>query len=401
MQRRVAPFVLTQLASLTSITSGSMVFIAIPWIALEISGSAASAGLVVALTAIPGLIVIPVIGSVIDKFGRRRVAIWGEWITATLTLLLPLVANLWGLSLIGLIILATLKNVVSPSGSTARKSLVPDVAKPAGMTLDRANSIHEAVFATGFALGPALATFCIALIGSANTFFVVAFFGALSGLFAILIRVTEQHEENDQTEKEPFIRYAMQGFKILFATPSVLVMMSAIVILAVVYLPTEMVVLPAYYNSLADPEGLGLLISTMAAASILGALFFEQIHKYLSYSTILRIGILGVPLSMLPMSQLPPQWAMLTGALVLGLAWGPLLPLLNTVIQKKIPANKRGRVFALEMTIWNAGPLISMVAVGTAVDGIGIRPTYTALAATVMIAGVIVSFNRHIKKLDG
>ncbi len=401
MQRRVAPFVLTQLASLTSITSGSMVFIAIPWIALEISGSAASAGLVVALTAIPGLIVIPVIGSVIDKFGRRRVAIWGEWITATLTLLLPLVANLWGLSLIGLIILATLKNVVSPSGSTARKSLVPDVAKPAGMTLDRANSIHEAVFATGFALGPALATFCIALIGSANTFFVVAFFGALSGLFAILIRVTEQHEENDQTEKEPFIRYAMQGFKILFATPSVLVMMSAIVILAVVYLPTEMVVLPAYYNSLADPEGLGLLISTMAAASILGALFFEQIHKYLSYSTILRIGILGVPLSMLPMSQLPPQWAMLTGALVLGLSWGPLLPLLNTVIQKKIPANKRGRVFALEMTIWNAGPLISMVAVGTAVDGIGIRPTYTVLAATVMIAGVIVSFNRHIKKLDG
>jgi MFS family permease len=378
-----------------------MVFIAIPWIALEISGSAASAGLVVALTAIPGLIVIPVIGSVIDKFGRRRVAIWGEWITASLTLLLPLVANLWGLSLIGLIILATLKNVVSPSGSTARKSLVPDVAKPAGMTLDRANSIHEAVFATGFALGPALATFCIALIGSANTFFVVAFFGALSGLFAILIRVTEQHEENDQTEKEPFIRYAMQGFKILFATPSVLVMMSAIVILAVVYLPTEMVVLPAYYNSLADPEGLGLLISTMAAASILGALFFEQIHKYLSYSTILRIGILGVPLSMLPMSQLPPQWAMLTGALVLGLAWGPLLPLLNTVIQKKIPANKRGRVFALEMTIWNAGPLISMVAVGTAVDGIGIRPTYTVLAATVMIAGVIVSFNRHIKKLDG
>jgi len=183
VQRRVAPFVLTQLASLTSITSGSMVFIAIPWIALEISGSAASAGLVVALTAIPGLIVIPVIGSVIDKFGRRRVAIWGEWITATLTLLLPLVANLWGLSLIGLIILATLKNVVSPSGSTARKSLVPDVAKPAGMTLDRANSIHEAVFATGFALGPALATFCIALIGSANTFFVVAFFGALSGLF--------------------------------------------------------------------------------------------------------------------------------------------------------------------------------------------------------------------------
>jgi hypothetical protein len=119
-------------------------------------------------------------------------------------------------------------------------------------------------------------------------------------------------------------------------------MMAAISILAVIYLPTEMVVLPAYYSSLGDPAGLGLLISAMAAASIIGALFFEQIHKFLSYSTILRIGILGVPLAMLPMSQLPAQSAMFVGALVLGLAWGPLLPLLNTVIQRKIPANFNG-----------------------------------------------------------
>jgi len=400
VQRRVAPFVLTQLASLTSVTSGSMVFIAITWIALEISGSAASAGLVVALTAIPGLFIIPIVGSVIDKYGRRRVAIWAELITAAFTLLLPLVAGIWELTLAWLIVLAILKNLVAPAGPTARKSLVPDIATPAGMTLDRANSIHEGVFATGFALGPALATFCIALIGSAETFLVIAVFAAISGILASFVRVVEQHEPNDESEKEPFHRYALQGFKILFATPSVLVMMSAIVILAVIYLPTEMVILPAYYNSLGDPEGLGLLISAMAGASIFGALFFEQIHRFLSYSTILRVGILGVPLAMLPMSQLPAQWAMLVGAMVLGLAWGPLLPLLNTIIQRKIPANKRGRVFALEMAIWNGGPLISMVAVGAAVDGLGVKSTYTALAITVLIAGVIVSFNRHVKSIN-
>jgi len=400
VQRRVAPFVLTQLASLTSVTSGSMVFIAIPWIALEISGSAASAGLVVALTAIPGLFIIPIVGSVIDKYGRRRVAIWAELITAAFTLLLPLVAGIWELTLAWLIVLAILKNLVAPAGPTARKSLVPDIATPAGMTLDRANSIHEGVFATGFALGPALATFCIALIGSAETFLVIAVFAAISGILASFVRVVEQHEPNDESEKEPFHRYALQGFKILFATPSVLVMMSAIVILAVIYLPTEMVILPAYYNSLGDPEGLGLLISAMAGASIFGALFFEQIHRFLSYSTILRVGILGVPLAMLPMSQLPAQWAMLVGAMVLGLAWGPLLPLLNTIIQRKIPANKRGRVFALEMAIWNGGPLISMVAVGAAVDGLGVKSTYTALAITVLISGVIVSFNRHVKSIN-
>jgi MFS family permease len=120
----------------------------------------------------------------------------------------------------------------------------------------------------------------------------------------------------------------------------------------------------------------------------------------LSYANILRVGILGIGLSMLPMSQLPAQWAMVTFFFTLGLAWGPLLPLLNTVIQERIPADKRGRVFALEMTVWNAGPLISMVAVGSAVDAYGVGPVYTVLAIGVLVAGAFVSFNKYIKQLD-
>jgi hypothetical protein len=68
----------------------------------------------------------------------------------------------------------------------------------------------------------------------------------------------------------------------LAQNPGVMVMMAAVMTLAIIYLPTEMVVLPAYYNLLGDPEGLGLAISVGAAASIIGALGFEQIHKRLS-----------------------------------------------------------------------------------------------------------------------
>jgi MFS family permease len=377
-----------------------MVFIAIPWIALEITGTSTAAGLVVSLTAIPGLLLSPVIGSVIDKFGRRNMAGLSELLTVFTSILIPLVSGLWQLTLPMLIGIGILRAVVAPGGSTARKSLVPDVATVGKMTLDRANSIHEAIFATGFAIGPALATFCIAIIGSANTFWVVAGFGALSALFAAMIRVAEQHEANDESEKEPFYVYAVQGFKILFTTPSVLVLMSAIMTLALIYLPTEMLILPTAYTQLGNPEGLGLVISAMAFASIFGALFFEQIHKRISYANILRIGILGVPLSMLPMSQLPPQWVMVGFGMVLGLVWGPLLPLLNTVIQTKIPANKRGRVFSLEMTVWSAGPMISMVAVGSAVDFFGVKPIYLLLSVGVLIAGILVSTNKYIKELD-
>ena len=398
MQRKLAPFVFTQLASMASVVSGSMVFIAIPWIALELTGTATSAGLVVALTAIPTLFMAPFLGSFIDKFGRRRTAIWVEILAGVVALLIPLVSGLWELTLAWLVAIGILRAIVAPGGSTARKSLIPDVAAPAGMTLDRANSIHEGLFASGFAVGPALATFLIASIGSSNTFFIVAAFAILSGLFALFIRVEEQHDEENEDQENLFV-YAMQGFKVLFSNPAIFIMMAAIMALAVIYLPTEMVVLPAYYSALGDPEGLGVAISAAALASVIGALGFEQIHKFLSYANILRVGILGIGLSMLPMSTLPPQWAMVTFFFTLGLAWGPLLPLLNTVIQERIPADKRGRVFALEMTVWNAGPLISMVAVGSAVDSFGVGAVYTILALGVLTAGVFVSFNKYIKDL--
>jgi MFS family permease len=399
-KRNLTPFIFLQLASITSIISGSMVFIAIPWIALEITGTATSAGLVVALTAIPGLLMAPVVGSVIDRFGRRRIAIWSELLTVVTSLMIPLVSGLWELTLPALVIIGMLRAMVAPGGGTSRKSLIPDVATPAKMTLDRANSIHEGLFATGFAIGPALATFCIAWFGSANTFLVVASFGAISALFALLIRVLEQQDEKDDSDSGSLFKYAIQGFVVLFSNPPVFLMMTAIMTLALIYLPTEMVILPAYYAALEDPTGLGIAVSAGAAASIFGALGFEQIHKRLSYANILRISIIGIGLSMLPMSQLPAQWVIVAFFFTLGLAWGPLLPLLNTVIQTRIPANKRGRVFALEMTIWNAGPLISMVAVGSAVDSFGVKAVYTVLAIGVLVAAILVSTNKYMKELN-
>jgi MFS family permease len=399
VKRNLAPFIFTQLSSVASIISGSMVYIAIPWIALELSGSSTTAGLIVAITAIPTLLLAPFIGSLIDKFGRRRTSIVVEILAGGVALLVPIVSGLWELTIPALIAIGIIRAIIVPGGGTARKALIPDVAAPAGMSLDRANSIHEGLFATGFAAGPALATFLIAHIGSANTFYVVAGFAILSGLVATLIKVEEQHDAVKEDESNLFV-FAAQGFKVLFSNPAILILMTAIMALALIYLPTEMVVLPAYYSSLSDPEGLGVAISAAALASIFGALGFEQIHKRLSYANILRIGILGIGFSMVPMSFLPDQWVMVFFFFTLGLAWGPLLPLLNTVIQERIPADKRGRVFALEMTVWNAGPLLSMVAVGTAVDSVGVGAVFTFLAIAVVLAGLAISFNKYIKQLD-
>jgi hypothetical protein len=52
------------------------------------------------------------------------------------------------------------------------------------------------------------------------------------------------------------------------------------------------------------------------------------------------------------------------------------------------------------MTIWGAGPTLTAVVVGLAVDGYGVQPVYFFLASIVLILAVFVSFNKANKQLD-
>ena len=400
-QRNLRPFVLLQAASFVSLVSGSMTFMLMPWIAIQLTGSAVNAGLMVTITSIPGLILSPVMGGFIDRYGRRRVAILSELGSAVMNLVIAVLAAMIGLSLPALIAIAIIKTIVGSGVMSARKSLVPDAAAVGNLTLERANSIHESVAAAGFATGPAIASIMVSSIGAFNTFYVVAALGAVAVLITLAIRVHEHHEARDaEDEGRNWLSYSIQGFKVVFETPAILTIMSAFLVLAMIYLPTEMVVLPSWYQSIKQPSGLGFLLSVMAISTTVGSLLFERVAKVLSFANILRVAILGVSIGMLPMSLLPAQWAMLAFGVVLGLAWGPLPVLLNTVIQRLIPANKRGRVFSLEMTLWTAGPMISMTFAGMAVDAFGVRVVYPALAVLVLIASVIVSTRKSLADLN-
>lgn len=397
--RGIASYIFVELSNITSVIAGSMVFIALPWLALEITGSAAMAGAVVALTAIPGLFLSPILGTIVDRIGRRISAIISEGLSALAILLIPVVHSFVEIGFVLLVFLAMARAIVSPAASTARKSIIPDIAGPARISLERANSIHEAVFATGFAIGPAVGAAFIALIGPYDVFIVVAMFSALSSISALLINTVE-HRGDGISETGSLLRDTALGIKTISQTPAVLLGMSFVLTLAMVYLPTEMVVLPAHFNEINYATGLGILISTMAGASVFGALLFERLQMILKYSTILKVGFIGIGMSVLVMSFIPPMPVMLVAGAVLGFSWGPLMPMLNTVIQRVIPESMRGRVFGIEMTIWSAGPLLTAVAVGLAVDGFGVQPVYLLLASIVLALSIFVSFNKANVKLD-
>jgi MFS transporter, DHA3 family, macrolide efflux protein len=124
---------------------------------------------------------------------------------AAVTILMIPYANVYiEITFVLLVLLALSRAIVSPAGGTARKSIIPDVAGPAGLSLERANSIHEAVFATGFAIGPAVGALFIGFIGPYDVFIVVAIFSALSAVAMFLVRTQKPGEMGSQKPEACF-----------------------------------------------------------------------------------------------------------------------------------------------------------------------------------------------------
>ena len=376
-------------------------FMTMPWLTIKLTHSATMAGLVIAVSSIPGLILSPFMGSLIDSLGRRRMAIWVEAVTVITTIAYPILNGITPLTLTLLLVMGVIRATFAGGSMTARKSLLPDVAREAKMTLDKANSIHEALAAAAFATGPAIASMLIATIDVMAAFWVSALFMLLSAFFAWTIRVHE-HKEDEAKERgdESWIQYAAHGFKVLAKLPSVMIIFVIVICLALLYMPSEMVVLPKYFESIGDPQTLGLLLMVMAVSTSVGSLLFEKFTHYLSYANILRFTGFGVALPMIPMAFLPSTPWMLLCGVVLGFAWGPMPPLLNTVIQRKVPPSMRGRVFSVEMTIWNAAPMISMVFAGAAVDAFGVQPVYFSIAGLVLLAVILAAVQPALKELN-
>jgi len=394
-------FILLEAASFVGILGGSMVFMLLPWTAVNLAHSSLTAGIMISLSNIPGLLLSPLMGSAIDRFGRRRMAIIMQFVVIASSLSFPLIAMFGGMNVPVLILLAMLRGMIGNGPMSARKALLPDVVAGSEISLEKANGLHESIAAGGFAIGPALASVLIGALGTFNTFYVVAGFELVAGLIATAILVHEHHEaQGENEEKVGVLGYILTGFKTVARVPSVLILLLTFAVLATVYLPTEMVVLPNYYSSIHDAKSMGFLLFDMAIFTMVGSFLFERIARRLSYAAIMRWAILLVAGAMIPMAMLPPTWVMFVCGAILGLAWGPLPPLVNVVVQRKIPANQRGRVFSLEATIWTGGPMISMGLVGWGVDALGVRVMYPLIAGAVLLASLILSTRKSVKDLN-
>ena len=396
------PLYLLEGANALSGLSNAIAIITVPWLIFERTGSATQAGIVVAASAIPGIIISPFVGALIDHYGRKRVSIGSDLLSALSVMLFPIWDSLFGLTFASIATFAVLGAAFDPAGYTARKSLIPDVAKASNTSMDKLNSWHEAVFSGGWALGPAIGAIAISLVGAANSMWIVFVAFILAIILISMLHVGDlglEHREeiNDQ---EKFWSSTLRGLQVLKSDKAMYYLTISIVFLAMVYLPTESIILPKYFSDIDDPRGLGYVLSSMAAGSIATTLAYPKLVKHFKKRSIVIGSLAATSLAMIPMTFFPPLGLFVLAGFLLGLGWGPMNPLMNSMVQQRVAPHIQGRVFGVQTSLFYASGPIGMFVTGVSVDAFGVRPVYIAAVSILIVFQLFIMFLPDLHDLD-
>jgi MFS family permease len=398
--RKSTPVILHQVSNFASGLGNSIVMITIPWLILEETGSPAFAGLVAAISAIPGLIISPIGGWLVDHVGRRAVSVGADLLSSLAVLAFPIVALTYGLSSLSILLIAVVGAIFDPAGYTARKTLLADVAKASEIELDRLNGIHDGFMGISWILGPAVGAGLISTVGAINSFWVSAGLFVIAAMAIVFLRVgnlgkdaRDLAELNGEVTNKSF----KIGFQVLWNDKLLRTITLSVLILAAVYLPTETVVLPTYFEDLDNPAGLGIVISGLAAGSAIGSFGYGWISKRVSRKNLVRMTLIGTAVSILPMAFLPPLPVLILSGFALGLSWGPFNPLISTLIQQRVPADQQGRVFGVQTAVFYAAPPLGMVLAGISVESLGVGTTYLILAAILSTTAILALLTKSLR----
>jgi MFS family permease len=392
--------VLHQISNFSSGLGNSILMITIPWLILERTDSPAFAGLVAAISALPGIFISPIGGWMVDKLGRRAVSIGADLLSALSVAAFPIAAITFGISNLTILAIAVVGAIFDPAGYTARKTLLVDVAKASDIDLDQLNGIHEGFMGMSWIFGPAFGAALIASVGSVNSFWVPAGLFVIAALSIAFLRVGNMGKDSQKLANkmgEKTDARVRVGLQTLWNDKLLRTLSIAVLVLAGVYLPTEAVILPTYFENIQNPTGLGLVISSLAAGSAIGAFGYGWISARVERKNLVRLILLGSALSMIPMAFLPPLPLLMAAGFFLGLAWGPFNPLISSLVQQRVPAHLHGRVFGVQTAVFYAAPPLGMLLSGLSVENYGVNFTYVVIAGILSVTSILALLTKSLR----
>ena len=398
--RRWLPLVALESATVFSGTANGISMIVFPWLILELTGSASAAGLLGAITALPLLVSFLFAGVFVDMVGRRRVAIVSDLLSMMSVALVPVLGSQFTLGFGALAGLAVLGAVFDPAGISARESMLPEAARAAGLRLERANGIHEAVWGAAYLIGPGVGGLSIGLWGASATFWVSAAMFALGAAMMLAVRVPGSGRPAAHERPAGVWSATREGVRFVWDDRVLRTVALVSMVIVGFWLPIEGVVLPVYFEGMGEPARLGSTVMALALGGIAGALVYGAIGHRFSRRLAFCGAMTATGFAVIGMAFLPAYVLLLGFSVLAGLFYGPVGPLVNLMIQQRSPGVLRGRVVGLlTSAAYVSGPIGYLIS-GPLVQWLGVQTAFLIMAVGVTAVGIASWFLPSLRQMD-
>ena len=397
------PLYLILFAALMAGAGNGISIVAFPWLVLQRNGSAIDASIVAMAGTLPLLAATLIAGAAVDYIGRRRVSMISDALSAVSVAAVPALALTFGVDVVNVAVLAALAGLgafFDPAGMTARETMLPEAATRADWTLDRANSVYEAVFNLSYIVGPGIGGLLIATLGGINTMWVTASAFGLSIIAISVLRLEGTGRPDRESLPDGVWAGIVEGLRFVWHNPVLRTLAFVDLAATGLYMPMESVLFPKYFTDRDEPAQLGWVLMALSIGGLIGALGYAVLSKYMSRRTTMLTAVLTLGAAMTVIAFLPPLPMILVLCAVVGLVYGPIAPIYNYVMQTRAPQYLRGRVVGVMGSLaYAAGPL-GLIVAGPLADAAGLHATFLALSLPMLVLGVIAVFLPALHELD-
>ncbi|HEV3169513.1 MAG TPA: MFS transporter [Actinocrinis sp.] len=371
-------------ASLISLLGTAMSQLAIPWMVLTTTGSAARTGTVAFAETAPYVALQALAGPLVDRLGARRACIAGNAAAA------PVVCAIPALYAAGLLPLGALAALVGVAGAVrgladcAANVLVPGAAKVGGVPLERAAGLSTGAGRAGLVLGAPLAGILITAAGAPVVVLADGITFAVAALLIAALLPTEIAAPATAPSDRGYLGQLGEGLRFI-RTDRLLVGIIAMVAVAnLLDQGLSAVLLPVWVRShLHSPSSLGLIAGAMEIGALIGNIAGAWLGPRLPRRATYSVGWLlsGAPrFAVLVLAgTLSPILAVFA---FVGLSGGAINPIIGALSYERVPPHLHARVLGtIKASAWIGIPFGSLIA-GALTETVGLRATLIAAGAT-------------------
>jgi MFS family permease len=366
------------------------------WLVYELTGSGALLGSIGLMRAVPLLLLTPFAGVAADRLNRRNLMLSSQIAMFVLALALGVGLAINKVGIWHLFAFTFLAGIAQTFNQPVRQTVVFDLVPR--HALPNAVAISSAGFNLTRALGPSIAGFLIAGFGPAGNFFIqsAAYLGVVISV-AMIVFPNKARSDLGQS----ILSNLADGFRFVARSPLTRLLVIMGIVPPMLLIPAFMSLMPIFAKDIyhSGPTGLGLLLSSIGAGGVVGALFTASLGGMDRRGLLQIFALLGMSVSVLGFAFTTSMYTALPMLVVTGFCEMVYMSTNQTILQLSLPDEMRGRVTSIMMLNMALMPLGGLVA-GISADMFGAPRTVATLSSiAILLALAILMFVPRLRNL--